>query len=259
VSLVELQRLPNHIAIIMDGNGRWAKERGLRRSDGHQQGARAVREIVTTSRRLGIKALTVYAFSAQNWARPDDEVAALMSLLADYMTSERDTLLENSIRFRAIGRTTHLPPHIQRLVNELSAVTAENSGMTLTLCLSYGGREEIVDAARTLMQRVVSGELSLDELDEHSLSRALPSLDDGPVDLMIRTGGEYRVSNFLIWAGAYAELYFSHKLWPDFGPEDLYDAIYAFQQRNRRFGLADNVQGPDASGSQEVSAKAISR
>ncbi len=243
----------------MDGNGRWAKDRGLPRSEGHRQGARSVREIVTASRRLGIKALTVYAFSAQNWARPEQEIGSLMSLLAEYMTTERDSLLENSIRFRAIGRLTRLPHHIQRLVAELSDVTSHNTGMTLTLCLSYGGREEIVDAARGLMRRVLLGELSLDQLDEHALSRALPSLDTGPVDLMIRTGGEYRISNFLIWAGAYAELYFSSKLWPEFAPADLYDAIYAFQQRNRRFGLADNVQGPDASASQEQVAKVSTR
>jgi len=259
VSFVELKRLPHHIAIIMDGNGRWAKERGLPRSEGHRHGAKSVREIITASRRVGIKALTVYAFSAQNWERPETEVASLMALLAEYMTSERDTLLENSIRFRAIGRLHRLPAHIQRLLTDLSEVTSKNEGMTLTLCLSYGGREEIIDAAKALMRRVVAGELSLEELDEHNLGRALPSLDAGPVDLMIRTGGEFRVSNFLIWAGAYAELYFSNKLWPDFGPSDLYDAIYAFQQRNRRFGLADNVQGPDATASQETVAKAITR
>jgi undecaprenyl diphosphate synthase len=256
VSLVELKRLPHHIAIIMDGNGRWAKDRGLPRSEGHRQGARSVREIVTCSRRLGIKALTVYAFSAQNWARPEPEIGSLMNLLAEYMTTERETLVANSIRFRAIGRLSKLPSYIQRLVAELSDVTSDNTGMTLTLCLSYGGREEIVDAARGLMRRVLLGELTLDQIDEHTLGRALPSAESGPVDLMIRTGGDYRISNFLIWAGAYAELYFSAKLWPDFSPADLYDAIYAFQQRNRRFGLADNVQGPDASVSQEQLAKA---
>jgi undecaprenyl diphosphate synthase len=259
VSLVELKRLPHHIAIIMDGNGRWAKERGLPRSEGHRQGACSVREIVTASRRLGIKALTVYAFSAQNWARPEPEIGSLMNLLGEYMTTERDTLLQNNIRFRAIGRINRLPNNIQRLVAELSDITAANTGMTLTLCLSYGGREEIVDAARGLVRRLLLGELSLDQLDEHALGRALPSLDVGPVDLMIRTGGEYRVSNFMIWAAAYAELYFSAKYWPDFAPADLYEAIYAFQQRNRRFGLADNVQGPNASASQEALAKASTR
>ena len=243
----------------MDGNGRWARARGLPRSEGHRQGARSVREIVTASRRLGVKALTVYAFSAQNWARPEPEIGSLMSLLAEYMTNERDTLLENSIRFRAIGRLSKLPSHIQRLVAELSGVTAHNTGMTLTLCLSYGGREEIVDAARGMVRRVLLGELPLDQIDENTLGRALPSAETGPVDLMIRTGGEYRISNFLIWAGAYAELYFSDKLWPDFAPADLYEAIHAFQQRNRRFGLADNVQGPDAGSSQELLAKASTR
>lgn len=241
----------------MDGNGRWATERARPRADGHRAGARCVREVVTAGRRLGLKALTLYAFSEQNWSRPDDEIAALMGLLAEYMETERPTLLENNIRFRAIGRVQRLPGQVTRLVNDLTSVTAKNDGMTLTLCLSYGGREELADAAKLLAQRVQSGELSLDQIDENTLGKALPSLDGGPVDLMIRTGGEYRVSNFLIWAGAYAELFFSSKLWPEFGPADLYGAIEAFQQRNRRFGLADNVQGPNVNASQEVMAKAI--
>jgi undecaprenyl diphosphate synthase len=241
----------------MDGNGRWAKERGRPRWEGHREGAKSVREIITSSRRLGVKALTVYAFSEQNWARPEEEVSALMELLQEYIVGERDTLLNNSIRFRAVGRINRLPPHLLRLVTELTAVSAPNKGMTLSICLSYGGREEVADAAQELARRVARGEMSPDDVNEAAISAVLPSLEVGPVDLLIRTGGEFRTSNFLIWAGAYAELCFSPKLWPEFGQRDLYAAVHTFQQRNRRFGLADNVQGPNVTASQEVLAKAI--
>ncbi len=241
----------------MDGNGRWAKDRGLQRWEGHRVGARSVREIITSSRRLGLKALTLYAFSEQNWARPEEEVSALMELLQEYIVGERDTLLSNSIRFRAVGRVHRLPPHLIRLVNDLTAVSAGNLGMTLSICLSYGGREEVADAAQELARRVQRGEMKPEEIDESAISAILPTLAFGPVDLLIRTGGEYRTSNFVIWSGAYAELFFSPKLWPDFGQRDLYAAIHAFQQRNRRFGLADNVAGPNVTASQEVLAKAI--
>jgi undecaprenyl diphosphate synthase len=244
--------------MIMDGNGRWAKERGRPRWEGHREGAKSVREIITSSRRLGVKALTLYAFSEQNWARPEEEVGALMQLLQEYIVGERDTLLNNSIRFRAIGRLNRLPPHLLRLINDLTAVSAGNQGMTLSICLSYGGREEVADAAQELARRVARGELKPEDVNEAAISAVLPSLVDvGPVDLLVRTGGEFRTSNFLIWAGAYAELYFSPKLWPEMGQRDLYAAVRAFQQRNRRFGLADNVQGPNVTASQEVLAKAI--
>jgi undecaprenyl diphosphate synthase len=237
VSLVELKRLPHHIAIIMDGNGRWAKDRGLPRSEGHRQGARSVREIVTASRRLGIKALTVYAFSAQNWARPEPEIGSLMNLLAEYMTTERETLLTNSIRFRAIGRLSKLPGHIQRLIAELSDVTADNTGMTLTLCLSYGGREEIVAACRQIAERVRAGELQPDQIDEALIDQYMFTRDLPPVDLLIRTSGEMRLSNFLLWQVAYAELVVTDVLWPDFRRPELYDCIAAYRRRERRFGL----------------------
>ena len=241
----------------MDGNGRWARERGRPRWEGHREGARSVREIITSSRRLGIKALTLYAFSEQNWARPEEEVSALMELLQEYIIGERDTLLSNSIRFRAVGRIQRLPPHLLKLVGDLTTVSEANRGMTLSICLSYGGREEVADAAKELARRVQTGEMKLEDVNEHAISAILPTLDVGPVDLLIRTGGEYRTSNFVIWAGAYAELFFSPKLWPEFGQRDLYAGIHAFQQRNRRFGLADNVQGPNVTASQEVIAKAI--
>jgi undecaprenyl diphosphate synthase len=255
--LVELKRLPHHVAIIMDGNGRWAKDRGRPRWEGHREGAKSVREIVTAARRLGLRALTLYAFSEQNWARPEEEVAALMELLREYIVSERVTLQSNSVRFRAVGRIQRLPLSLQKLVADITEATAQNQGMTLTLCLSYGGREEVADAAQELARRVARGEITPDQVNETTLGALVPSLTVGPVDLLVRTGGEFRTSNFLIWAGAYAELYFSPRLWPDYTPEDLYDAIAAFQQRNRRFGLAENVQGPQATASQEVLAKAI--
>jgi len=243
----------------MDGNGRWAKDRGLPRWEGHREGAKSVKEIVTASRRLGLKALTLYAFSEQNWARPEEEVGALMALLKDYIIGERDTLLSNGIRCRAIGRTARLPTHLQDLLANISEASAPNSEMTLSICLSYGGREEVADAAQDLARRVQAGELKPEDVTEQAISQILPSLDVGPVDLMIRTGGEYRISNFLIWAGAYAELFFSPELWPDYGQRQLYQAIHAFQQRNRRFGLADNVEGPKANASQEVLAKVVTR
>jgi len=243
----------------MDGNGRWAKDRGLPRWEGHREGAKSVKEIVTASRRLGLKALTLYAFSEQNWARPEEEVGALMALLKDYIIGERDTLLGNGIRCRAIGRVSRLPTHLQDLLTEISEVSSKNSGMTLSICLSYGGREEVADAAQELARKVQRGELKPEDVTESAISEILPSLDVGPVDLMIRTGGEYRISNFLIWAGAYAELYFSPELWPEYGQRQLYEGIHAFQQRNRRFGLADNVEGPKATTSQEVLAKVAVR
>lgn len=243
----------------MDGNGRWAKDRGLPRWEGHREGAKSVKEIVTASRRLGLKALTLYAFSEQNWARPEEEVGALMALLKDYIIGERDTLLGNGIRCRAIGRVSRLPPHLRDLLSEISEVSRNNTGMTLSICLSYGGREEVADAAQELSRKVQRGELSPEDVTESAISEILPSLDVGPVDLMIRTGGEYRISNFLIWAGAYAELYFSPELWPDYGQRQLYQGIHAFQQRNRRFGLSDNVEGPKATTNQEVLAKVAVR
>jgi undecaprenyl diphosphate synthase len=241
----------------MDGNGRWAKDRGSPRWEGHREGAKSVRKIVEASRRLGLKALTLYAFSEQNWARPEEEVNALMALLAEYLLSEREKLIKDGVRFRSIGRLSRLPAQVMRLVDDVTNATAHCTGMTLTLCLSYGGREEVADAAKELARRVAAGELSLEDVNEYAISKILPSLDVGPVDLLVRTGGEFRTSNFLIWAGAYAELHFSPNLWPEFGQVQLFEAVHAFQQRNRRFGLADNVQGPNVTASQEVLAKAI--
>ena len=236
VSLVDLNRLPQHIAIIMDGNGRWAQAQGRLRTEGHAKGSDAVRTIVRASRRLGIESLTLYAFSEQNWSRPKVEVAALMGLLRDYLISERQELLDNGIRLKAIGRLHKLPHQVRDVLDPLVLETASNTGMTLTLALSYGGREEIADAIKAIAKSVMAGGVNIDTIDETMLSAVLPSLEAGPVDLLIRAGGEERISNFLLWGAAYAEFCFTNQLWPDFDAESLYEAIVTFQQRERRFG-----------------------
>jgi len=220
----------------MDGNGRWATSLHRPRSEGHRQGSESVRAAVRACRKLGIESLTLFAFSAQNWLRPADEVRALMALLQEFLRTERKELVTRGIRFRSIGRVQQLPQPIQALVSEVAEETQACKGMTLTLALSYGGREEIVDAAKSLAERVQQGELKLEDVDEQHLEAALPSMQVGPVDLLVRTGGEERISNFLLWGAAYAELFFTNKLWPEFRENDVFEAIAAYQQRERRFG-----------------------
>jgi len=241
VPIVDLQRLPRHVAIIMDGNGRWASAQGHARSDGHREGSKAVRRIVRAARKMGVDALTMYAFSEQNWQRPLVEVTALMELLSEFLISERRELIENGIRLRAIGRRQELPRPVRQVLEALEADTADLSEMTLTLALSYGGQEEITDACRAIAERVRAGELTCEAIDEKVVGAAIPSVDVGQVDLLIRTGGEQRISNFLLWGAAYAELVFTDRLWPDMHEEDLHEAICAYQMRDRRFGRA-----PDA-------------
>jgi undecaprenyl diphosphate synthase len=236
VPLVDLTRLPAHVAIIMDGNGRWAQQREMPRPFGHREGSESVRRTVRACRRLGVRALTLYAFSEQNWNRPPYEVEALMELLREFLLSEREELLENGIRLRAIGRREHMPMRVRDVLDRIEAETAELHDMTLTLALSYGGREELADAARALAVQVARGELDPAMIDERLLDAVLPSVEVGQVDLMIRTGGEQRISNFLLWGAAYAELYFTDRLWPEWSDADLYAAIEAFQTRDRRFG-----------------------
>lgn len=233
---IDLGRLPKHIAIIMDGNGRWAQMRGQPRPIGHKQGSESVRQIVRASRRLGIGALTLYAFSEQNWTRPLTEVDALMELLRDFLLSEREEMLANGIRLEAIGRTERLPSAVSSVLREVARDTAQGKDMVLTLALSYGGREEIADAAKEVARRVQAGTLQPGDVTEDLFGSLLPSMRTGPVDLLIRTGGELRISNFLLWGAAYAELYFADRLWPEYAVEDLYEAIGAFQSRDRRFG-----------------------
>lgn len=254
---VDARHLPEHVAIIMDGNGRWAERRGLPRSEGHRAGSDAVRRIVRSARRLGIRALTLFAFSEQNWGRPDVEVGTLMTLLYDFLLSERDEIMRNGIRLRAIGDLERLPILVRSVLEPLATMSAANDGMVLTLALSYGGREEIANAARKLAEKVARGELRPDQIDAAMLSSAVPSVSVGDPDLLIRTGGELRISNFLLWGAAYSELHFSAALWPDFGPEQLWEAVAAYQNRERRFGLTGSqVRGSSAASKPPVTKTA---
>lgn len=246
MNTIELHNLPLRVAITMDGNGRWAELRGKPRIVGHRAGSHTVRRIVRACRRLGVQELTLYAFSEQNWGRPTNEVDGLMTLLEEYLVQERDEILQNRIRLRGIGNLSRLPDHVRECLEGLSDASRDHQGMTLSLALSYGGREEIVDAARTLARQVAAGELRPDDISEDRIEALLPSMAHGAPDLMIRTGGELRVSNFLLWGAAYSELFFSDILWPDFQVEHLYQAIAAYQRRQRRFGLVSttNTLGP---------------
>ena len=229
-------KLPNHLAIIMDGNGRWAKSRGLPRIAGHKKGADSVRNIVTACRRKGIKNLSLFAFSSQNWSRPTLEVNALMSLLANRLVSERSTILENGIRLTAIGELHLLPVNTRKILDDLIFESACNTGMTLCLCLSYGGKEEIASMVKSLVIRAYEGKLNPDSINVDFLENELWSRDLGPVDLLIRTSGEQRISNFLLWSIAYAELYFTDLFWPDFDEAALDKSLLAYSERDRRYG-----------------------
>jgi undecaprenyl diphosphate synthase len=228
--------LPRHVGIIMDGNGRWAEARGLPRIQGHREGSNSVREITRCARRLGLKALTLYAFSSQNWSRPAEEVAALMDLLREYLEKERAEIMDNAIRLNAIGDLDRLPRYVREPLDRLRAGSAGNQGMTLTLALSYGGREELLRAAGQWAAAVAEGKprAAPTEADFEALlwTRGLP-----PLDLVIRTSGEHRISNFLLWQVAYAELVFTEVLWPDFRPDAFCGCLLEYQQRERRFGL----------------------
>ena len=236
MQLIEGRNLPRHVGIIMDGNGRWAELRGERREAGHKAGSAAVRRIVRVARRLGLDALTLYAFSEQNWARPPGEVDALMGLLREYLVSEWDEILGNGIRLVAIGDVSRLPEPVRDALDPLRDASAQNGSMTLALALSYGGREEIATAARQLAEEAVAGRIRADQIDVAALTARIPSLSVGDPDLIIRTGGEQRISNFLLFGAAYAELAFTDRLWPDFTEDDLFAAIASYQRRERRFG-----------------------
>jgi len=237
MALVDVSRLPQHVAIIMDGNGRWAQTRGKPRTAGHERGADAVRATMRAARRLGIPALTLYAFSEQNWDRPQAEINALVDLLCECLVSERNELVDNEIRLSAIGRLHKLPQHAQSRLRTLTSETESYEGMMLNLALSYGGREELIDAVRAIATNARDGGIDPKDIDETAVAKLLPSMDAGPVDLLIRTGGEQRISNFILWGSAYAEFYFTDELWPDFDANSLYCAIQAYQGRQRRFGL----------------------
>ncbi len=231
------EKLPRHIAIIMDGNGRWARQKSLTRIEGHIKGIEAVRTAVTTCRELGIQFLTLFSFSIENWRRPENEVLALMDLLQRYLREELDEMLDNNIRLKAIGDINSLPPDAHNTLIDTLEKTARCDGMVLTLALSYSGRDEIIRAFRHLMADIKNKRIRPEEISEETLSNYLSTRDIPDPDLLIRTSGEYRISNFLLWQMAYTEIYVTETLWPDFGKEDLIKALLNYQSRERRFGL----------------------
>jgi undecaprenyl diphosphate synthase len=233
----ESPRLPRHLGIIMDGNGRWAELRGLERLAGHREGAESVRDVVRAARQIGIEALTLYAFSSQNWQRPAAEVAGLMELLRDFLVDERAEIMDNQIRLDAIGDIERLPPLVRAPLDALRADSAGNTGMVLTLALSYGGRESIARAARQLAADVAAGTLAAGAVDADCFNRYLPTSRLPPLDLLVRTSGEQRISNFMLWELAYAELVFLDVMWPEFRRQHLYQVLEQYAARERRFGL----------------------
>jgi undecaprenyl diphosphate synthase len=239
---IDSRRLPDHVAIIMDGNGRWAKKKGLSRILGHQQGADAVREIVTLSREIGIRWLTLYAFSEENWKRPAHEVQALMKLLNRFLKKELGEMQENGIRLKTIGRTSRLPKRTRETLLDAIEKTSSNNRMTLTLALSYGSRQEILDGVVKIVERVQRGEIAAHEITEQVVSDALYTSGMPDPDLLIRTSGEYRISNFLLWQISYSEIYITPTLWPDFGKNEYLTALRDYQKRDRRFGGIEKEQ-----------------
>lgn len=229
-------RLPHHVAIIMDGNGRWAQARHLPRVEGHRAGIRAVRETVETAARLGFEVITLYAFSTENWKRPRHEVLTLMTLLKEFINRELDTLIQNNLRFRPIGRIEQLDPSVQRELQRAVDATAGCTGTLVQIALNYSGRQELTDLVRGAVTEANAGTLGADAVDEDWVENRLSTRGTPALDLLIRTSGEQRVSNFLLWQIAYSEIYFCPTLWPDFSKTDLFEALLAYQQRERRFG-----------------------
>jgi undecaprenyl diphosphate synthase len=236
---LDRSRIPRHIAIIMDGNGRWAEIRGLPRVDGHRAGRDALRRAVQAARECGVEVLTLYAFSTENWRRPREEVQALMALLVETAEQEAHDLRRNGVRFRASGLLAAMPIGVQAALEQVMEMTQQNTEIILNLAVNYGGRSEIAEAAKRIAHQVVQGDLALDDIDERALHQHLFAPDLPDPDLLIRTGGEHRLSNFLLWQAAYTELYFTDIHWPDFQKLDLFEAIRSFQTRERRFGGVD--------------------
>tara|TARA_R110002126_G_scaffold142037_2_gene287533 strand:- start:8025 stop:8768 length:744 start_codon:yes stop_codon:yes gene_type:complete len=234
--LIDLQRVPKHVAIIMDGNGRWAKGKGMSRVFGHRNALTAVRQSIEAAAEIGTEAITLYAFSTENWNRPAGEVKALMTLLINSLNNELKTFQENGVKVNTIGNIKSLPEKAQKTLASVIDKTKNNKRIVLTLALSYGAREEIVNAIKNISKKVVNKELDLEKIDENTINNHLYTFNLPNVDLMIRTSGEQRISNFLLWQMAYAELYFTDVLWPDFRQEHFYDAIIDYQNRERRFG-----------------------
>jgi undecaprenyl diphosphate synthase len=233
---IDITNLPKHLAIIMDGNGRWAKQKGLLRALGHESGTKSVKENIKSCARLGIENLTLYAFSTENWNRPKLEIDTLMKILIRSLKKELKTLQDNNIKLNAIGNLEKLPKSAQNELLDVIDKTKDNNRMTLTLALSYGSREELVNAVRNRSDKVKNNIISLESIDDSIINEHLYTRNLPEVDLLIRTSGEHRISNFLLWQIAYAELYFTDILWPDFKEQDLYEAIISYQKRERRFG-----------------------
>lgn len=233
---IDFENIPRHIGIIMDGNGRWAKNRFLPRIAGHKEGMNRVVDIVEECCKIGIKTLTLYAFSTENWKRPEEEVKGLMNILVIYINSQLKRILENNIIFRVVGDYSKLPSSIVKLLDDSIEKSKDNTGMVLNIALNYGGRAEIISSIKKLYEDISDGKFSVDDLNEETFKNYLYTKENSDVDLIIRTGNEKRISNFLIYQLAYSEFYFTDVLWPEFYAEDLYDAIYDFQNRNRRFG-----------------------
>ena len=233
---IDTTNLPKHLSIIMDGNGRWAKQKGLLRAMGHENGTKSVKATIEACAKLGIEFLTLYAFSSENWNRPKLEVETLMKLLVNSLKKELQTLKDNNIKLNAIGNLEKLPKSAQKELLDVIEATKDNSRMTLTLALSYGSREEIVNAVRNISHKVKNNIISIDTIDDSIINEHLYTRNLPDVDLLIRTSGEHRISNFLLWQIAYAELYFTDVLWPDFKEHHLYEAIISYQKRERRFG-----------------------
>jgi undecaprenyl diphosphate synthase len=233
---IKTDRLPVHVAIIMDGNGRWARQRGMERNFGHEQGVNAVREVIESAAELGLKYLTLYTFSTENWNRPDDEISALMRIMVQSLNNETDTLIRNNVRLSAIGDLDRLAGDVRTRLNETIKLTSAANGLNLIVALSYSSRWEILEATRKLAEDVTKGKLDPSNIKEADFENYLTTRGIPDPELMIRTSGEQRISNFLLWQLAYAELYFTDLLWPDFGKEDFYTAIIDYQKRERRFG-----------------------
>ena len=233
---IDLTKLPKHLAIIMDGNGRWAKQQGLLRALGHESGTKSVKKIIEACAKIEIEFLTLYAFSSENWNRPKLEVETLMKVLVRSLKKELTTLQKNNIKLNAIGNLEKLPASTLKVLLEVIDQTKDNTRMTLTLALSYGSREEIVNAVKNICSKVKNNIISIDSIDDSIINEHLYTQNLPDVDLLIRTSGEHRISNFLLWQIAYAELYFTDILWPDFKEQDLYEAIVSYQKRERRFG-----------------------
>jgi undecaprenyl diphosphate synthase len=234
--LINTQRLPAHIAIIMDGNGRWARQRGMERNIGHEQGVNAVRDIIECAAELGLRFLTLYTFSTENWGRPDDEVNALMRIMVQSLNNETETIIKNNVRLKAIGDLDRLSEDVRSRLSDTISLTSSANGLTLVVALSYSSRWEILKAAKKIADDVTCGNVISSSIGEREFESYLSTYGIPDPELMIRTGGELRISNFLLWQLAYTELYFTEQLWPDFSKEDFYKAIIDYQRRERRFG-----------------------